>query len=142
MSRAREVFGTVLIGVALGYLLSRIGFSSWDQVHDMFTFADLRMTLVFGLGVAILVPTWIVIRRVQGVAWPKRTIHKGTLAGGVLFGVGWAICGACPSIAFVQIGEGQFAALVTILGVLIGNYGYSVLHERFFRWDTGSCLDE
>lgn len=142
MSRAREAIGTVLVGAALGYALSRIGFSSWDEVHRMFVFADLRMTLVFASGVALLFPAWRLLGRVQGVTWPKRGIHKGTLAGGLLFGIGWALCGACPSIAFVQLGEGQVAALATIGGIFLGNYVYSVVHERFFRWDVGSCLDE
>ena len=141
MSSPRRVLGTLLIGFALGVALSRIGFSSWDEVHNMFTFTDLRMTLVFGLGVLLLAPLWPLIGRWQGVRWPKRGIHKGTLAGGVLFGAGWALSGACPTIALVQLGEGQLAAVLTLVGLLAGNWVYGVVHARFFRWDTGSCLD-
>lgn len=137
----RDLAATLAVAFALGFSLSRIGFSSWDEVHAMFTFADLRLTLIFALGVAILVPSWVVLGKLQKVEWPTRGVHKGTLVGGVLFGVGWALSGACPSIAFVQLGEGQLAALVTLGGILVGNYAYGAIHARFLRWDTGSCLD-
>lgn len=142
MKQARELAATVVVAAALGFALSRIGFSSWDEVHQMFTFSELRMTLVFALGVAILAPAWVLVRRFQGAVWPTRAIHKGTFVGGLLFGAGWALSGACPSIALVQIGEGQLAAFVTLAGVLLGNLLYGVVHARWFRWDTGSCLDE
>lgn len=142
MSRVRELFATILVAAVLGFSLSRIGFSSWDEVHGMFTFGELRMTLVFALGVAILAPSWVVVRRIQGATWPTRGVHKGTFVGGLLFGAGWALSGACPSIALVQLGEGQLAAVVTLLGILAGNLVYGVVHARFLRWDTGSCLDE
>jgi uncharacterized membrane protein YedE/YeeE len=63
------------------------------------------------------------------------------MPGSLLFGVGWALSGACPSVALVQIGEGKLAALATLVGIFAGNYGYAWLHERRFRWSTGSCND-
>jgi uncharacterized membrane protein YedE/YeeE len=63
------------------------------------------------------------------------------LAGGALFGVGWALSGACPSIALVQLGEGQLGALVTLAGIFLGNLAYSAIHDRYFRWSTQSCAD-
>jgi len=141
MSRAREVLGTIAVGMAMGFTLSRVGFSSWDEVNQMFTFEDLRMTLVFGMAVALLAPSWIIVQRISKPRWPPRGIHKGTVVGAVLFGAGWALSGACPSIVFVQVGEGQLAALSSVVGIVAGNYVYSVVHERYFRWSTGSCLD-
>lgn len=141
MSRAREVIGTILIGMAMGATLSRAGFTRWDEVNAMFTFSDLRLVLVFAVAVGLLVPSWIVISKISHPQWPTRGIHKGTAVGGLLFGAGWSLSGACPSIAFVQLGEGQLAAGVTIVGIVVGNYVYSVVHERYFRWSTGSCMD-
>jgi uncharacterized membrane protein YedE/YeeE len=71
-----------------------------------------------------------------------RPIHRGTLLGGVLFGAGWALSGACPSIALVQLGEGQLAAAFTLAGIFTGNGLYAVARERYLHWDTGSCVDE
>lgn len=130
-----------LVGVLFGFSLSRIGFSSWDQVHDMFAFRDPRMLLTFAMAVVLLALAWLVIRRFSSPRWTPRQVHPGTLAGGAIFGVGWALSGACPSIALVQLGEGQGGALWTLVGIFAGNYLYSVVHERYFRWSPGVCIE-
>ncbi len=138
---ARINLGVIAVGLGLGFALSRIGFASWDEVHAMFTFADLRLTLAFATAVALLAPAWIAIGKATGARFSPRGIHRGTLLGGVLFGAGWALCGACPGIALVQLGEGQLGALATLAGILLGNYAYARVHERWFRWPTTTCVD-
>ena len=125
------------LGLALGFGLSRIGFSDFGQVHQMFTFADLRLTMTFAAAVFL---TWLGFRYwVSPEQHPNRIIHPGTLPGGVLFGMGWALSGACPSIAWVQLGEGKLIAIVTITGIAAGTWLYPKLHARFFRWSSDSC---
>lgn len=133
---------TCLTGVLLGFSLSKIGFSSWDEVHAMFTFGSFRLTGAFALAAGTLFVAWKIITKTTGATWSRRDIHKGTILGGSLFGTGWALSGACPSIALVQIGEAQLGALVTFTGMLVGNFLYSVVHERYFRWSTRSCADD
>ena len=135
---------TFAIAVGFGFALSRIGFSSWDEVHAMFTFADLRLFFAFLSAVMLLAFVWPFLGRMQPGRAPFRTraIHRGTVLGGLSFGVGWALCGACPAIAVVQLGEGQLAAGWTLLGILVGNHAYATLHARVLRWDSGSCLDD
>jgi len=130
-----------VIGVLFGFALSRIGFTSWDEVHRMFTFGDLRLLLTFAFAVGLLAVSWVVIARLTGASWSPRRMHPGTLIGGALFGIGWALSGACPSIALVQLGEGQLGAGLTLVGILAGNWLYSVVHERYFRWTAASCVD-
>lgn len=132
---------TLLLGVVFGFCLSRIGFTSWDEVHAMFTFGDLRLTIAFGIAVALLSVGWVAVRRLRpnDPAFAPRPIHRGTLVGGALFGAGWALTGACPSIALVQLGEGKLGALVTLVGIFVGNALYAAVHERFFRFSVGSC---
>src|SRR5690606_37949537 len=127
---------TSLMGALFGFALSRIGFSSWDEVHRMFTFESLRLLLAFMVGVCVLAFAWPLVRRYSTTPprWSPRPVHPGSLAGGLLFGVGWALSGACPSIALVHLGEGQAAALFTLGGIFVGNWLYSWVHERFFRW--------
>ena len=135
---------TAALGILLGFALSRIGFSSWDEVYRMFTFESPRMLLAFIVGVSALMLAWPLVRRFSATQprWSARPIHRGTLLGGLMFGVGWALSGACPSIALVQLGEGQAAALFTLCGIFIGNWLYSWAHERYFRWSAGSCVDD
>lgn len=134
--------GIALIGLALGFSLERIGFSSWDEVHGMFTFASLRLFLTFLTAVLLLTVAWFVVNRVAAPQFAPRPIHRGTLAGGAIFGVGWALSGACPAIAWVQIGEGQLGAVLTVLGMLLGNWAYSLVHERLFAWSPSTCSEQ
>jgi len=133
-----------LFGLCLGFALSRIGFASWDEVHDMFTFHDLRLFLAFCTAVTLLGLALLALRATPllAVYFPPRRIHRGSLVGGLLFGAGWALSGACPAIALVQLGQGQLAALYTLAGILAGNWLYGALHARYLRWDAGSCLDD
>jgi uncharacterized membrane protein YedE/YeeE len=128
---------TGLFGLLLGFSLSWMGFADFGEVHRMFTFADLRLFLTFVGGVALTGAGFAILSRGKSLA-PK-PLHKGTIVGGVLFGVGWAITGACPGAALVQLGEGQLIALVTLGGIFAGTLLYRPLHARLFRWDRGAC---
>jgi uncharacterized membrane protein YedE/YeeE len=132
------------IGLGYGIVLSRIGFSSWDHVHAMFTFSAFDLLISFCVAVILLTVGWRVISAMMSEppVWPTRAMHPGTLWGGVLFGAGWALCGACPSIVIVQLGEGQLMAVWTLGGILVGNWLYAAANERWLHWDTGSCLDD
>jgi uncharacterized membrane protein YedE/YeeE len=130
------------MGVLFGCVLSGIGFTSWDEVHNMFSLADFRLILVFAMAVPLLMLTWMLIYRLRGDEYPTRTLHPGTVTGGVIFGIGWALSGVCPSIAVVQLGEGQLAAGWTIVGIFLGNYLYSVVHQKYFRWTVTSCAGD
>lgn len=126
-----------IYGLIFGFALSRIGFGDFAEVHNMFVFADLRLLLAFAGGVALSMAGFLALARSSEL--PARPFHPGTVVGGALFGVGWAITGACPSIVLVQIGAGQLAALATLVGVAIGTMAYAPVHRRYFGWDMGSC---
>lgn len=126
-----------VFGLGLGYSLSRIGFADYDELHRMFTLADSRMLLTFALGVVLTGLGFGVLRPLGRPA--RGRLHPGIIPGALLFGIGWVLCGACPGIAPVQLGEGRFMALVTIAGMVIGNIIYGRVHARYLRWDTGSC---
>ncbi|HEY9051253.1 MAG TPA: YeeE/YedE thiosulfate transporter family protein, partial [Gammaproteobacteria bacterium] len=98
-----------LFGLAMGMILSFIGFTSFDEVHKMFTLQDFRLIAAFAGAVGLLVIGFAIISRQQQI--PKKKFNKGTIPGSILFGAGWAITGSCPSIALVQLGEGQLAAV-------------------------------
>jgi hypothetical protein len=138
----RDLVATALVGIVFGFALHRVGFTDWSQVHAMFAFTDLRLLLGFMLAVALLAGSWLVIARVQHPKWAPRRLHPGTIPGGILFGAGWALCGSCPSAALASLGSGRWLALVTLAGVLVGNFVYPLVHARLFRWSVGSCADD
>jgi hypothetical protein len=106
----------VVLGVVLGFSLSRIGFTDYGELARMFTFADLRMFLVFAGGVVV---TGLGLRALKADL-PRRPVEPRVIVGGVLFGLGWAIAGACPGVAFAQIGEGKLWALLSVAGMFAG----------------------
>lgn len=127
------------LGVAFGFVLSRVGFSAWDEVHAMFTFSDLRLVLAFGTAVSALALAWRALAGRAAAGLAPVPLHRGTVPGGIVFGLGWAISGACPSIALVQLGEGQLGAGWTLAGILAGNALYGVINARLLRWPNASC---
>jgi len=124
-------------GLFFGFVLSRMGFADFSEVHKMFLFEDLRLFLGFAVGVSISMVAFVGLR--QLAATPPRPLHPGSILGGIIFGAGWAVTGACPSIVLVQIGEGQLAAVATLVGAIAGTLVYPLVHRRFFRWNMGSC---
>lgn len=126
-----------LYGLGFGYILSRIGFSDYAEVHRMFLFTDLRLFLTFATGVALSFVGFLAFATMREM--PKRSFHPGNILGGALFGVGWALTGACPSILLVQVGEGQLAGLSTLTGAVVGMLVYPPIHRRLFRWPISGC---
>jgi uncharacterized membrane protein YedE/YeeE len=134
-------------GLALGFTISAAGFSDWDEVHRMFSLglsdggpsaANLRLIFAFAGALALAFAGFRLLAREDKI--PVKPIRKGTILGGVLFGAGWALTGACPGAVLVQLGEGKLLALVTLAGVLAGMW----LHERArraFHWPRHSCVD-
>jgi uncharacterized membrane protein YedE/YeeE len=126
-----------LVGLLFGFAFSCMGFTDYGEVHNMFTFHDLRLFLTFCGGVALSMVGFLVLAR--GKRLPKRSIHMGTIPGGMLFGIGWALTGACPSGAVVQIGEGKVMAGLTLIGIAFGSWAYPVLHQKLFGWPLEAC---
>ena len=124
-------------GLALGFVLSRTGFSSFGELHAMFVFSDFRLLLTFCAAVALTMAFYGVLDRRLLIS--RKEVSGGNIVGGVLFGAGWALTGACPSIALVHLGEGKLAAVATLAGVLLGAYVYPAVHRRFFPWKRTSC---
>lgn len=135
-SRARP-FIVLAFGVLLGLTVSSVGFTSYDEVHRMFTFSELRMFLAFLGGVTLTSLGFFALRSRRRA--PPRPIHKGTVPGALLFGVGWALAGVCPGVVIAQLGEGRPFALLSAAGIVTGTLAYRVAQRRLFRRDRGSC---
>ena len=112
-------------GLALGFVLSRLGFTDWGELHGMLTLSDLRLVGAFGVAVVV---TAIGLRVLTvGQHLPAKPFHSGIVPGALLFGVGWALSGACPGAALAQLGEGRLTALVSVVGVFVGSALYQAV---------------
>ncbi len=126
------------LGVALGFVISMSGLSDWDELHRMFTFQDFRLLVAFGGAVALAMAGFFLFARHDQI--PLKHVVAGTVPGALLFGAGWAIAGACPGAALVQLGEGKWPALLTVAGILAGAWLHDRLRKRF-GWARHSCID-
>lgn len=134
-----RTFGIIASGLGLGFVLASVGFSDFSEMQKMLSFTDWRMFSVFAGAVTLLALTLPLLpKNCQGA---PRPLERGTLIGAAIFGLGWGICGACPAIPFVQLGEGKVFALLTLAGVFAGTWSYERVHQRYLQWDRGSCSE-
>lgn len=124
-------------GVFMGFVIARIGFADYGEVHRLFTLVDLRMLIAFAGAVLFAMVGFFILARNHKLQ--EKFLHKGTIPGGVMFGTGWALTGSCPSIALVQLGAGYLPAIVTMVGILVGAWTYKVMNGRVFYIDSGAC---
>lgn len=124
-------------GVFMGFVIARIGFADYGEVHRLFTLVDLRMLIAFAGAVLIAMIGFLILAR--GHDLQEKFLHKGTIPGGMMFGTGWALTGSCPSIALVQLGAGYLPSIVTMVGILIGAWTYKTMNGRVFYIDSGAC---
>ncbi len=126
-----------LLGIAMGFILARIGFANYDEINKMFAFIDFRLLSTFAGSVAVLMVVAFIFRG----RFPKQDkfVQPGTVPGSMLFGFGWAVTGACPSLVFVQLGQGKLSAIMTLFGIYLGVVFYRKMHAKYFLWDIGSC---
>jgi len=129
-----------LFGLALGLTLSLGGLTDFSQIHSLFILQNIPLLLMFALAIGISMLGFMII--LSNNQAPRKPFTKGTVPGSILFGVGWALTGACPSIALVQLGEGQLAAAVTIAGILSGVWIYRKGTSSNFQFDTSICGEE
>lgn len=134
----------VLMGMLLGFILNRAGVAEFDHVTGMFALTDFHMFGVIGLAVPVGALGLFLLRGKKSVNGqtlppPRKARHPGNFPGGLLFGIGWALTGACPGTSFVQLGSGHWGAAVTITGAIVGMFAYRALHKRYFSWPLDSC---
>lgn len=133
----KQYLSYAFLGLIMGFVVARIGFANYDELHRMFTFSDLRM--LFSFAGAVVLSMLILAPFSKKIPRQQKFFQPGTIPGSMLFGFGWAISGACPSLVFVQLGSGKLAAILTLAGIYIGVLLHKKIHARYFRWDTGSC---
>jgi len=127
----------LLIGIFFGIVLIKSEVVSWFRIQKMFRFEEAHMYLIICSAIAVGAISVFLIKKfqLQTVSGEKILINvkefqKGTIIGGILFGLGWAITGACPGPIYAQIGSGEALALLTFVGALLGAYLYAYLRPR------------
>ncbi|MBA2760217.1 MAG: YeeE/YedE family protein [Chloroflexia bacterium] len=125
MIRLETVYA--LFGVAFGFVFAAAGFNQYDVIHEMLLLENLEPFLVMGSAVMTAMPTlWLLERRkmhtpLGGHLELRRwSFERKHIAGGVVFGIGWAITGACPGTASTTLGGGSVMGIVLVVGIITG----------------------
>jgi len=130
---------SLILGTAFGFVLSRSGAADYTYIQQMFLFENFQLYGIIGTAVALGVPLlWLVKRRRRTLFGTPlhveaKPAHRGNIVGGLLFGVGWSICGMCPGPIFVNIGEGKVYALAALAGALVGTALFGRLYTTLER---------
>jgi len=128
----------LLIGILFGVTLTKAEIISWYRIYEMFRFQSFHMYGVIGSAVFIgLIVIQIIKRRRmvdvggQPIEIPEKHFSVPRyLIGGTLFGLGWALTGACPGPLFILLGNGITVIIVTIVSALLGTYVYGLLRHK------------
>lgn len=127
----------LILGIIFGIVLVKGQLVSWERINRMFRFEEAYMYLVIGSAVVVGAISLIILKRLRAhtidgedIIIVNKPLNKGVVIGGIIFGLGWAITGACPGPIYAQIGSGTYLAVVTLLGALTGAYIFAILQPR------------
>lgn len=127
----------LVLGMVFGLVLVKSEVVSWERIHKMFLFQEAHMFLIIGTAVIVGGLSMLLIRRFQlkdlngkRIAYMPKPFHKGVVLGGIIFGMGWAITGACPGPIYAQMGTGAWPAVFTFIGALFGMYLYAAWRPK------------
>lgn len=130
-------FKYLLVGLAFGIVFVKAEIISWFRIQEMFRLQSFHMYGVIGSAIVVgIISVWLIkkfkIKTLQGeqIKFHPKTFNKGQVYGGLIFGFGWAITGACPGPLFAQIGTGAWVIVVTLLSAVAGTWVYGYFREK------------
>lgn len=126
-----------ITGILFGIILVKSEVISWFRIQEMFRLQSFHMYGVIGSAVvtgiiSILIIKKFNIKTIYGEEiklYPKR-LNKGQVYGGLIFGFGWALTGACPGPLFALIGTGALVIIISLLSAITGTWVYGILREK------------
>lgn len=127
----------LIVGMAFGIVFVKAEIISWFRIQEMFRLQSFFMYGVIGTAVVVgMLSVWLIkkynIKTLSGesIKFETKTFNKGQIFGGLIFGVGWAITGACPGPLFAQIGSGFLVVGITFLSAVAGTWVYGYFREK------------
>ncbi len=128
----------LLIGILFGIVMTKSEAISWFRIQEMFRFQSFHMYGIIGTAVILGAIVHIFIKKGQfrnsegnRIFFKDRPkTYKAALIGGIFFGLGWAITGACPGPLYVLLGHGYWTILIVIVSALLGALLYGVVHKK------------
>jgi len=127
----------LILGAFFGFVLTKAEVISWFRIQEMFRFESFHMYGVIGSAVVVGMVSIFLIRRLnirsadgEKIVLRPKKFHPGTLLGGIIFGLGWALTGACPGPLFALVGNGFSIILVPLASAIVGTWVYGYFRDR------------
>jgi uncharacterized membrane protein YedE/YeeE len=127
----------MVAGLMFGIVLVKSEVISWFRIQEMFRFQSFHLYGIMGSALLTgIISVWVIktfgIKTIQGepIQLHKIKFNKGQVYGGLLFGFGWAVTGACPGPLFALIGSGTTVIIVTLLSAVAGTWVYGYFKEK------------
>ena len=125
------------VGILFGIILIKAEIVSWFRILEMFRLQSFHMYGVIGSAVIVGIVSVLLIKKFkvrtiygEVVHFHPRQFNKGQVYGGLLFGLGWALTGACPGPLYAQIGTGSTVVIITLLNAIAGTWTYGRFREK------------
>jgi len=128
----------IIAGILFGIIMSKSEAISWYRIQEMFRFQSFHMYGIIGTAVLLGSVVVFLIKKFKVNDYSgKRIVFRDKdksypryIIGGTVFGLGWALTGACPGPMFVNVGYGYLGMLIVIFGALIGTYVYGLIKDK------------
>lgn len=127
----------LFIGLLFGIVLVKSQVVSWFRIQEMFRLQAFHMYGIIGSAIVVGMISILIIKKFniktihgETVIIPTKKFNWGNVYGGLIFGLGWAITGACPGPLFAQIGSGFLVISVTLLSAIAGTWVYGLLRDK------------
>ncbi len=127
----------LIVGILFGIVFVKAEIVSWFRIQEMFRFQSFHMYGIIGSAIVVgMISVWLIkkfkVKTIYGepIHISEKTFNKGQIYGGLIFGSGWALTGACPGPLFAQIGTGATVISITLLSAIAGTWLYGLLREK------------
>lgn len=133
-----RAIGFLFIGIFFGIVMFKSEAASWFRIYEMFQFDSFHMYGIMGSALVIGVLGIQIIKKKKGKDFngdeiriaPKDKTYKANIFGGIIFGLGWALAGACPGPIYTLIGAGYVSVIVVFLAAILGTFVYGLLKSK------------
>ncbi len=127
----------LITGILFGIVFVKAEVVSWFRIQEMFRLQSFHMYGIIGSAILVgAISVWLIkkfnVKTIYGekIEFHPKKFNKGQIYGGLIFGLGWAITGACPGPLFAQIGTGATVIVVTLVSAILGTWLYGFLREK------------
>jgi uncharacterized membrane protein YedE/YeeE len=130
-------FKFLIAGTIFGIILIKAEVISWFRIQEMFRFESFHMYGIIGSAICVGMISIQLIKKYsvktlsgEEIKITPKEFTKGNIIGGLMFGLGWAMTGACPGPLYALIGSGLPIVIIIVLSAVFGTYVYGILKDK------------